>query len=145
MNSHITLHLDNSITSYRATAISGYTDIKYLYNKLLSYFITTDLDIHVSGYIDTLYQYNQLLSYFLTGYLSSRVSRYIATKELQCPTALSGRSKRKSGAPDFFRLPCGAGPFLVYQWYTLPSRLIERINKKYTLWYTVKVNSCEHE
>jgi hypothetical protein len=139
MNSLITMDRDNSVTRYRAISISGYTDIKYPYNKLPRYIITTDLDIHISGYIDTLYRCNQLYSYFITGYLNNYVSRYIVTKELQCPTALSGRSKRKSGAPDFSRLPCGAGLFLVYRRYTLPSRLMQGINKKYTLWYT---NNC---
>lgn len=145
MNSLITMDRDNSVTRYRAISISGYTDIKYPYNKLPGYIITIDLDIHISRYIDTLYRCNQLHSYFITGYLNNYVSRYIVTKELQCPTALSGRSKRKSGTPDFFPLPCGAGPFLVYRWYTLPSRLMERIYKKYTLWYTLVVNNCEYE
>jgi hypothetical protein len=35
----------------------------------------------------------------------------------------SGGSKRKSGAPDFFRLPCGARQICVYLRYTLPSLL----------------------
>ncbi|MGZ3929223.1 MAG: hypothetical protein ACXVJG_19845 [Mucilaginibacter sp.] len=171
MNRLLTLYRDNAITKYLAIRISSYSDIKYLFNKLLSYFIPIDLEINITGYIDTLYLYNKLLSYFIigyldisisgyinildlynqlhsyfiTGYLNSYVSRYIATKELPCPTAVSGRSKRKSGAPDFFRLPCGAEPFLVYRWYTLPSRLIQNINKKYTLWYTLVTNNCVYE
>lgn len=38
----------------------------------------------------------------------------------ECPDAESGRSKRKSGEPDFFRLPCGARPFSTYPRYVLP-------------------------
>jgi len=145
MNSLITMDLDSSIAIYQAVPISGYTDIKYPYNKLLSYFITTELDINVSGYIDTLYPYNKLHSYFITGHLNNYVSRYIVTKELQCPTAISGRSKRKSGTPDFFRLPCGAELFLVYCRYTLSSRLLEIINKKYTSQYTLLIKEWDYE
>jgi len=35
----------------------------------------------------------------------------------------SGGSKRKSGAPDFFRLPCGARQICVYLRYTFPPLL----------------------
>jgi hypothetical protein len=171
MNSLITLYRDNSITRYQAIGISGYTDIMYLHIELLRYNITTDLDIIITGYLDSLYLYNKLPSYFITGYLNisisgyidilylytqlhrhfvtgylnNYVSRYIVPRELQCPTAVSGRSKRKSGAPDFFRLPCGAGLFLVYQWYTLPSRLMQSINKKYTSRYTPVIKEWDYE
>lgn len=63
----------------------------------------------------------------------------------ECPDAKSGRSKRKSGAPDFFRLPCGAGPFLVYRWYTLPSRLMQKMNKQYTSLYTPLIKELDYE
>ena len=171
MSSLITWYRNNSITRYRAMSKSRYTDIKYLHTQLLSYFIPIDLEINITGYMDTwylynklrrylitsyleisisgytdiLYLYNKLHSYFITGYLNNYVSRYIATKELQCPTAVSGRSKRKSGAPDFFRLPCGAELFLVYRWYTLPSRLRQSINKKYTSRYTLVIKEWDYE
>jgi len=38
------------------------------------------------------------------------------------PNAKAG-SKRKSGTPDFFRLPCGARPIRVYLRYTIPPAL----------------------
>src|ERR1700749_3638977 len=145
MSSLITWYRNNSITRYRAMSKSRYTDIKYLHTQLLSYFIPIDLEISITGYIDILYLYNKLHSYFITGYLNNYVSRYIATKELQCPTAVSGRSKRKSGAPDFFRLPCGAELFFVYRWYTLPSRLRQSINKKYTSRYTLVIKEWDYE
>ena len=33
----------------------------------------------------------------------------------KCPTALSGRSKRESGAPDSSACPAGLRPFCVYR------------------------------
>jgi hypothetical protein len=48
MNSLITMDQDSSITRYQAITISGYTDIKYPYNKSLSYFITGYLNSYVS-------------------------------------------------------------------------------------------------
>ena len=101
------------------------------------------LNTSVSRYID-IKPYNNLHS-FRTGYLHSYISRYIVTKNIQCPTAKSGRSKRKSGAPDFFRLPCGTELFLVYRWYTLPSRLMQNINKKYTSLYTLVIKEWDYE
>ncbi|MGZ3766738.1 MAG: hypothetical protein ACXVA2_18885, partial [Mucilaginibacter sp.] len=81
----------------------------------------------------------------ITGYLNSYISRYIATKELQCPTAISGSSKRKSGAPDFSRVPCGAEQFLLYPWYTLTSRLLQNIIEKYTSLYTHVIKEWDNE
>ncbi|HEY2581200.1 MAG TPA: hypothetical protein VGI43_05320 [Mucilaginibacter sp.] len=125
--------------------VSGNLDALNPNYKLPCYATTAYLKIIITGYMGTLYPYNQLPSYFVTGDQNSYISRYAATKELQCPNALSGRSKRKSGAPDFFRLPCGAGLFLVYRWYTSPSRLMQRISKKYTLWYTQVIKYCGYE
>lgn len=93
MNSLITMYRDSSMTRYRAISISRYTDIKYLYNQLLRYFITTELDIHVSGYIDIIYLYNQLHSYFITGYLNSYISGYNFKT-----TSMSNRVKREEQA-----------------------------------------------
>jgi hypothetical protein len=55
----------------------------------------------------------------------------------------SGGSKRKSGAPDFFRLPCRAKQIDVYLRYTSPPAVSCMKRKSYTSQYTIPKNlSC---
>lgn len=58
----------------------------------------------------------------ITMYLPIQINIYLPF--YLSPTVKAGGSKRKSGAPDFFRLPCGAKAFCVYLQYTLPPRLM---------------------
>jgi hypothetical protein len=55
-------------------------------------------------------------------YLNSCVSTqlYICIAEQFRVLPRKRGSERKSGAPDFFRSPCGAEPIRVYLRYTLP-------------------------
>ncbi|WP_454803174.1 hypothetical protein [Mucilaginibacter phyllosphaerae] len=49
----------------------------------------------------------------------------------------SGGSKRKSGAPDFFRLPCGAEQIRVYLRYTFPP--LKAAIKDYSILSSIRI------